>query len=175
MRWFFVVLFLVICTMVLGYGLRGAKTSKTPFELFPDMDRQQKVKYQKPSDFFADGVGSRAPIEGTIPMGFALPGADDVAAPTTHLDFGFGDDYYNTGQMGDVYGAGFPENLTLDKSFLERGAQRYQIYCTPCHGESGNGQGIVSKYWSIPPTANLVDARAGAMPEGQIYWTITHG
>jgi mono/diheme cytochrome c family protein len=63
----------------------------------------------------------------------------------------------------------------MDAAFLARGKERFRITCSPCHGESGNGAGIVSKYWMIPPTANLIDPRVKAMPEGQIFWTITHG
>ena len=175
MRWFFLVLALVVLTLILGYGVRGTKFSGTPFELFPDMDRQYKVKYQKPSHFFANGQGSRKPVEGTAPIGFTMPLSKEQGIPTSDLDFSVGDDYYNTGLYGDFYGKGFPDNLKADEALLARGQQRFQINCSPCHGESGNGGGIVSKYWMLPPTANLLDPRVKVMPEGQIFWTITHG
>lgn len=106
-------------------------------------------------------------------MGYTLPGDQEIGR--TALDFSRGSDYFNTGLYGDFYGKGFPSELKVDEALLQRGRQRFQITCTPCHGESGNGAGIVSKYWAIPPTANLVDPRVKEMPEGQIFWTITHG
>ena len=142
--------------------------------LFPDMDNQYKVKAQKPSDFFENGQGARTPVEGTEPIGFNFPITSEGAVGTD-LDYSSGSDYLNTGLFGDFYGKGFPSELKMDEAFLARGKQRYQITCTPCHGDSGNGAGVVSKYWAIPPTANLIDPRVKDMPEGQIFWTITHG
>ncbi len=173
MRWFFLILAIASITVALALGPRGEKFSSPPFMLFPDMDNQFKVKAQKPSEFFENGQGARVPVEGTVPMGYAAPGENGLAS--SRLDFSRGSDYFNTGLFGDFYGKGFPEELKMDEAFLARGKERYQITCTPCHGTSGNGAGIVSKYWAIPPTANLLDPRVKAMPEGQIFWTITHG
>ncbi|MDF1861891.1 MAG: cytochrome c [Verrucomicrobiales bacterium] len=175
MRWFFLILAIAVVATVYALGPRGEKFSETPFELFPDMDRQYKQKYQKPSQFFEDGKGARKPVAGTVPIGFKFPHAGNEGDLSSDLDYSAGDDYLNTGLFGDFYGQGFPETLEIDEDFLARGKERYQITCTPCHGDSGNGQGIVAKYWAIPPSANLIDERVSAMPEGQIFWTITHG
>ncbi len=175
MRWFFLALACVILTVVITFGVRGSKFSGTPFELFPDMDRQYKVKYQKPSSAFPDGIGSRKPVEGTVPMGFAKPLSKKGGIPKSDLDFAVGNDYYNTGQFGDNYGSGYPNGLKVDASLIERGKERYAINCVVCHGESGNGQGVVSKYWALPPTANIIDERVSALPEGQLFWTISNG
>lgn len=197
MRWFFLIFTFLVIATIIGLRGRGEKFSKPPFELFPDMDRQYKVKFQKPSHFFENGMGSRRPVEGTVPMGFELPIEKADGPPRTDLDFETGDEYYSTGLFGDLYGQGYPEGLTVDAALLERGKQRYQINCVPCHGESGDGKGIVSKYWGtppvkgkqseedyqkelaefngIPPSANLLDPRVDAFSEGQIFWTITHG
>ncbi len=160
--------------MVYALGPRGEKFSSPPFMLFPDMDNQYKVKAQKPSDFFESGQGAQVPVEGTEPIGFNFP-ITEGAVGRTNLDYSSGTDYLNTGLFGDFYGKGFPAELTMDEAFLARGRERYQITCTPCHGDSGNGVGVVSKYWALPPTANLIDARVKEMPDGQIFWTITHG
>lgn len=175
MRWFFLILAIAVVATVYALGPRGEKFSDPPFELFPDMDHQYRVNYQKPSDFFEDGQASRKPIEGTVPLGFVLPHGGNEGDLSTNLDFSRGDSYFDTGLYGDFFGEGYPEALEVDSEFLARGKQRYQITCTPCHGTSGNGVGVVSKYWAIPPSANLIDARVSAMPEGQIFWTITHG
>jgi mono/diheme cytochrome c family protein len=173
MRWFFLILAIVSITLAMALGPRGEKFSSPPFMLFPDMDNQYKVKAQKPSEFFENGQGAQKPVDGTVPMGYTAPVGGAVEA--TRLDFSRGSDFYNTGLFGDFYGKGFPEEVKMDEAFLARGKERYQITCTPCHGTSGNGAGVVSKYWAIPPTANLIDPRVKAMPEGQIFWTITHG
>ena len=198
MRWFFLIFTFLVIAAVIGLRVRGEKFSKPPFELFNDMDRQYKVKFQKPSEFFENGMGSRRPIEGTVPMGFHFPISKEEGLVRSDLDFGIGDDYYSTGLFGDLYGKGYPEGLEVDAALLERGKERYQIFCVACHGETGNGQGIVSKFWGVPPTkgpkqseeefqkelaafngippsANLLDARVVAFPEGQVFWTITHG
>ena len=172
MRWFFLILAIASITVALALGPRGEKFATPPFMLFPDMDNQYKVKAQKPSEFFENGQGARLPVEGTVPLGLSLPG---TGAPTSTQDFSRGTVYYNTGLFGDFYGQGFPEEIKMDEAFLARGRERYQITCTPCHGESGNGAGVITKYWAIPPTANLIDARVKALPEGQVFWTITHG
>jgi mono/diheme cytochrome c family protein len=173
MRWFFLILAIASITVALALGPRGDKFSTPPFMLFPDMDNQYKVKAQKPSEFFEHGQGAQKPVEGTVPMGYEAPVGDAVT--TSRLDYSRGTDYANTGLFGDFYGKGFPGEIKMDAAFLARGKERFRITCSPCHGESGNGAGIVSKYWMIPPTANLIDPRVKAMPEGQIFWTITHG
>lgn len=177
MRWFFLILAISVVAVVYALGPRGEKFSSPPFMLFPDMDNQYKVKPQKPSDFFESGQGAQLPVEGTEPMGYDFPVASgsDGQRGRSDLDYSSGTDYFNTGLFGDFYGKGFPTELKMDEAFLARGKERYQITCTPCHGESGNGAGVVSKYWAIPPTANLLDARVREMPEGQLFWTITHG
>ncbi|MCB1230427.1 MAG: cytochrome c [Verrucomicrobiae bacterium] len=167
MRWFFLILFAIAVMFAVGIGPRGDKFTKPPLYIFPDMDWQYKLKFQKPSDFFADGSGARRPVDNTIPLGYEMPLTAD--------DFPVGDEYYLTGLYGDFFGDGLPEGISVDDALLKRGHERFQIYCSPCHGDSGNGQGVVSKYWAIPPTANLTDPRVAALPDGQIFWTITHG
>ncbi len=179
MRWFFFILFVVTVAVVSAIGVRGTSFSYTPIEVFPDMDRQYKLKYQKPSDMFADGNGQRLPVEGTVPIGYELPkGSDRAANGKAVAEFGFthADDYYNTGRYGDYFGDGMPEQVKVDADLLKRGQEQFAIKCSMCHGVSGNGQGAVSKYgMGLPPTANLIDDRVKAQPDGQIYNTIVHG
>ena len=61
-------------------GFRGEHSTRTPWEIFPDMVRQQKVRAQSPIDFFADGRGPRLPIANTVPIGYEPPKAR-VKAP----------------------------------------------------------------------------------------------
>ena len=179
MRWFFLILFIVTVAVVSAIGVRGTSFTQPPMELFPDMDRQYKLKYQKPSSKFSDGNGSRLPVVGTVPIGFALPKGDARAANGKAVaEFGFShsDDYYSTGLFGDFYGDGLPSEVKVDAVLLKRGQQQFEIKCAMCHGASGNGKGAVSNYWlGFPPSANLMDQLIKDAPDGQIYRAIANG
>ncbi|WP_050029402.1 cytochrome c [Verrucomicrobium sp. BvORR034] len=181
MKYFFLSYFLVVVTVVSFAGFRGHKFEKPPIQVFPDMDDQAKVKAQVKSHFFADGVGMRHPVTGTVPMGFELPSkpASEGYTPQT-LEFTHGSTYYYTGKVGDYYGDGFPEELKVSTELLKRGQERYNIQCAICHGTSGNGKGVFTKYSTVVP-ADLTgpgfdDASNPAYrPDGKIYDTITNG
>lgn len=182
MKHFFISLFFIAVLVVSVAGFRGDKSTQPPIEVFPDMDQQAKVKYQAASGFFADGIGGREPVAHTVPMGFEVPAkaAADGAKPPV---FGFsnGTDFYSTGKVGDFYGDGFPAELEPDAKLMDRGQQRYGIYCAVCHGASGNGQGITSKYgiltaFKMVQDGSLDPANALAYrPTGAIFDTITNG
>jgi mono/diheme cytochrome c family protein len=151
------------------------------------MDHQAKIKYQAASEFFADGRGARLPVKGTVPMGFEIPAkaAVDGAKPA-RFAFTNGVDYYNTGKMGDFYGDGLPTEITSDplvfnEAFLKRGEQRYNIHCAVCHGTSGNGKGVTSKYgiltaFNLQQPGALDPANAAAFrADGAIFDVITNG
>jgi mono/diheme cytochrome c family protein len=182
MKYFFIIYFFLAALIVAGAGFRGSKSELPPIEVFDDMDHQAKVKYQRDSQFFADGVASRPAVVGTVPMGFEVPSkpAADGAKPPV---FGFsnGTDYYNTGRMGDYYGDGLPAELALDQALIERGQQRYRVYCAVCHGESGNGKGTTSQFgiltaFNFQQPGNLDPANAAAYrPSGGIFDVISNG
>ncbi len=171
MKYFFLAYALIAVLFIGLNGFRGDKSSKPPIRLFPDMDEQDKVKGQRPSDFFRDGFGSRKPVAGTIPHS-----SDDGVFP---VEFGEGrEGYYYTGRFGDFYGKGMPEELQLTEdnaeAFLRRGEERFGIYCAVCHGESGNGKGTISNY-GLAGIANLYDYPAESYPNGRLYDVISHG
>lgn len=181
MRYFFLAYAILGVLLVGILGLRGDKFSKPPIRLFPDMDEQDKVKAQVPSDFFADGSGSRLPVEGTHPRGF-LPGGEGELGGVHVPEFGGGTGYYYTGQVGDYYGQGMPEELGLDEQtiggFLRRGEERFGVFCSRCHGESGDGKGMASFYGvpvSANQNANLSARDPEKYPDGRVFNTITNG
>ena len=182
MKYFFLSITFLAIIVVSAAGFRGGKSELPPIEIFPDMDNQAKVKFQAGSDFFADGVGGRIPVTNTVPMGFEVPhqAAADGAKPPT---FGFsnGTDYYNTGRFGDYYGDGLPAEVEVDAALIERGHRQYDIYCGICHGASGNGKGVTSKY-GILTAFNFHQAGStdpnnvtAYRPDGSMFDTITHG
>ena len=81
MRYIFLAIILSGVLILGMFGLRGHKFNETPVEIFPDMDRQDRINAQSRSDFFADGVGSRKPVNGTVPIGFSVP-EDAAASPS---------------------------------------------------------------------------------------------
>ena len=58
---------------------------------------------------------------------------------------------------------------------LQRGRERFDIYCAPCHGRLGDGNGITKKIGVMPAVANLHDKRIVEMTDGEIFNTVTHG
>ncbi|MDB6138740.1 MAG: cytochrome [Verrucomicrobiaceae bacterium] len=183
MKYFFLSYIFAAILIVGAAGFRGDKFARTPLYIFPDMKEQPKVKYQAASAFFADGIGERMPITHTVPMGFEIPAMASAATGATPPRYGFinGLDFYNTVKVGDYYGDGFPAELALDGGLLERGQQRFNIYCSPCHGLSANGKGITSKYGILTAfnfqQAGSTDPKnpAAYRPTGEIFDTITNG
>ncbi len=178
LRNFFIAFFLATIAVVSLAGFRGLHSAKTPLEIFPDMDHQPKFQPQHPSGFFADGRAARVPVVGTVPMGYELEGAylQNAASNSKVVKqasgFSSGVDYYSTGRIGDLYGDGLPVEATGE--LLERGHERFNIFCAPCHSETGDGNGIVKQY-GLATVANLQDPRIRTMPDGQIFNTITLG
>ncbi len=184
LRTFFALFILGGLVILALAGFRGSKSSQPPIEIFPDMDHQPKFQPQHPSDFYSDGRAARKWVDGTIPIGYNLEGRYlQAAAKNTVLDAGPMDKarggfsnaptYYNTGKMGDVYGDGFPVEVT--EALLNRGEERFNINCSVCHGKTGMGNGVVQNIANWATVANLQDDRIRQMPDGQIFNTITNG
>ncbi len=154
---FFLVLIVASIAVVGIAGFQGSKSRKPPIEIFPDMDRQPKLRPQAPNSFFADGKSSRLPIQGTVARGSQ-----------------FLDTPFNTGRLpgSTNYVADMPIDLTA--KLLARGKERYQISCVPCHGALADGNGITKKY-GMAVVANLHDKRIVAMTDGEIFNTVTSG
>lgn len=181
LRAFFLISVLVTIAWLAVFGFRGQTSTRPEIEIFPDMVRQPKVRAQTESNFFADKRGNREPIPGTVPIGYDMPMPHDEgtavdakgeSAMHAHMGFSEGTDYYNTGKMGANWGTGIPMNAT--PQLLERGRQRFNINCMPCHGELANGDGIV-KQFGLATVVTLQDDRIRKMPDGEIFNTITNG
>ncbi len=140
-----------------------------------DMWVQKKVKPQTPSEFFADGSGSRPPLAHTIARG----------GLKTDEQYFTG---YTGGQMQDgrLVGATYVETIPLaayrafdsDKhKMLERGRERFDIFCSPCHGKIGDGKGMIALrgFNSKRPVGNYHTERLRKMPIGHFYDVITNG
>jgi mono/diheme cytochrome c family protein len=181
LRGFFLIFFLTGIAMVAFLGFRGQHSTGSPIEVFPDMVRQPKVRAQAPLGFFADNRGARAPIDGTVPIGYEFPKPQTIATtasnvpanePEPAMGFSEGASYYNTGKMGDKWGTGIP--IEVNEQVMERGRQRFNITCAMCHGAAAAGDGITKQY-GLATVVTLQDDRIRKMADGEIFNTITHG
>jgi mono/diheme cytochrome c family protein len=173
LRGFLLICLLITIAAVAVLGFRGEKGTNEPWEIFPDMVRQMKVRAQAPLDFFADGRGSRMPINGTVPIGYEMPKAQSPATPESMpRAFSVGTDYLNTGKMGGNWGTGIPVPVT--PQLLQHGRERFNITCVMCHGATAAGNGITKQY-GLNTVVSLQDDRIRKMADGEIFNTITNG
>jgi len=159
MRYFLALFILATTAVILIAGFRGDKSRRSPIEIFPDMDRQPKLRPQADAAFvgWQDGLSSRLPVDGTIARG------------TT-----FREDELTTGMQPGTTNWVEIAPIKLTESVMQRGQRQFNIYCTPCHGAVGDGKGITTRF-GMAAVANLHDARLVNMADGEIYNTITHG
>ncbi len=120
-----------------------------------DMQDQPKYKNLRGSAFFDDKRSARPVVEDTVARGFP-----------------YADQRFLTGKDNGQPIASLPVPLT--RELLERGGQRYRIYCTPCHGLTGNGLGvIVQRGYRQPPSFHIDRLREA--PVGYFYDVQTRG
>ena len=149
-------------------GFQGKMSRKPPLELFPDMDRQAKLRPQEPFKFMPNGVSSQLPPEGTVARSTPILTTDGEV-------YAFEDSPFNTGKVTGT--TNFVENnpLPVNMAVLKRGQEQFDIYCAPCHGRLADGNGITKKIGVMAAVANLHDKRIVEMADGEIFNTVTHG
>ena len=119
------------------------------------MHDQPKYSAFEQSSFFPDGSSARPPLAGTVARGDLR---DDVVL--------------YTGKEDDESATAFP--FPIDERVMARGQERFNIYCAPCHGLTGDGDGmIVRRGFSRPPS--LIEPRLREMPPGHYFEVITNG
>jgi mono/diheme cytochrome c family protein len=174
MRYFLLLFFLSCFGVVAICGFQGSHSHRPQIELFPDMVRQNKVRPQTPSDFFPDQYASRLIPAGTVPRGgpYVINGQELVidGKPV----YPYEDAAVNTGRLPGTTNWVPVNPLPITRQLLDRGQQRYQINCLPCHGPDGDGKGITGKYGMVG-MANFHDRRFIDMCDGELFNTITYG
>ncbi len=139
-------------------------TPYTRIHIVQNMDFQEKFKAQSVNERFADGRSMRADIQDTVAVGEA------------NLD-----EHTGKGVVDGAFAWGLPEGMKLDAALLERGQSRFDIYCAPCHGPVGNGDGLVHQRaaalgqatWVQPTSVHMDHIRN--QPDGKLFNTITNG
>lgn len=149
-------------------GFHGRMSRKPPLEIFADMNRQAKLRPQKPADFLPNGVSSQLPPPGTIARSQPIQTVDGEV-------YSFQDAPVNSGRISGTTNFIETNPLPVTDELLARGHDRFDIYCSPCHGKLGDGNGITKKIGDMPAVANLHDLRIVTMADGEIFNTITFG
>lgn len=139
----------ILCAAALAAGLLTAAGCHR------DMWDQPKAKVLGDSDFFADGRAARHPVAGTVPRG------------QLHED-----EHLYEGTVDGELAQTFPFSITQE--VLERGQERYDIFCSPCHGRSGDGLGMIVQRGFQQPLSLHVE-RLRKAPPGFFYDVITNG
>ena len=125
-----------------------------------EMYDQPRFEPYEASDFFDDGMSARPLVAGTIPRRDA-----SEQGPWSH-------ELFTTGQTGGKLAETLP--FPVDRAVLERGQDRFRIFCTPCHGELGDGRGIiVQRGFNPPPSFHGDEVRN--KPVGHYFDVMTRG
>lgn len=163
-----------LCLLVIALALGGCERG------MHDMYDQPKYKSLAPSPLFANGNSARTP-----PLGSVASAAGDTAdsssgrlgALATAASVGPALPLGGQGRslaQGDVDGRAAANPLPLTMALLQRGRQRYDIYCAVCHGAAGDGDGmIVRRGFPAPPTYH--SERLRDAPDSHFFQVITHG
>ena len=143
-----------------------------------DMQDQPRYKAYKKSDFFADKRGSRDKVEGTVARGQLNDNkafyTGKIENPNLNAPV-----QTTTDASGNTLVASFPNDIEefpvpVTKELVDRGQERYNIYCIVCHGPVGNGDGmIVRRGFPKPPTYH--DDRLRNAPVGHFFDVMTNG
>jgi mono/diheme cytochrome c family protein len=163
-----VFLTLLLLSVVLASGCRR------------DMQDQPKIKPLRGTTFFRDGLGSRQPIEGTIARGqlrsnteyFTGKKAGATGATATPAQ------QQTAGATGSQANT-FPDDidtfpLPVTAEVIQRGRERYNIFCSACHGMTGNGDGMIVRR-GFRRAASFNDDRLRQAPVGHFFDAITNG
>jgi mono/diheme cytochrome c family protein len=147
--------------MLLGLALvlsscRGETSKKPPVHPNLNMDYSQSFKPQERNAFFEDGRSMRMPVEGTVARG------------QTRLDT----EYYEGKTATGAYVVTIPVEVT--REMVKRGQDRYEVFCTPCHGGTGAGDGLVISRGYVQPQTYHQD-RLRDVEDGYLYDVVANG
>lgn len=148
----------LLLALVLLSGCRGMDSDREPIHLNLNMDYQPRYYPMGASSFFEDGRMMRPPVPGTVARGLLREDAD----------------FYS----GRTEAGGFvTENpIPLSMDVIERGQERYNIYCSVCHSPSGDGRGIImTGQYGYTPAPSFHDDRLRDVEDGYLYDVLTNG
>jgi mono/diheme cytochrome c family protein len=143
---------------------RVSTSSKPQWHVVFNMDFQQKFKPQAVNHFFADRRATREPVNGTVAVGELRD-----------------DPHFFEGKVDGVFATTLPSQIEVTQATMDRGEERFGIFCAPCHGIAGDGDGMVHRHafalkegtW-VKPTS-VSEQKIAEKPAGELYDTITNG
>ncbi|NNE09465.1 MAG: cytochrome c [Gemmatimonadetes bacterium] len=167
-RWFYPLGLIALCLALVPFAvvakLRATKSSEPRPQIIWDMDQGYAYQSQQPNALFNDGRAMRPAVNGTVARGQLRE-----------------DDHMYRGKVNGEFATTYPDGIEVNRALLERGKERYEVFCLPCHGYTGAGDGIVSQRadklqqgtW-IPPVSYHSD-ELRSRSAGHIYNTISNG
>jgi len=170
MRIFLIIFVFIIAAVISIFGFRGSLSEKPPIEVFPDMDRQAKYKPQGENSFFQDGRNDRPVPVNTVARGNYL-----------NYEQVFSEDFDDTtlGSTAFLQGKN-PDGSWVDElpveadyTLIEMGREKYEIFCSACHGAAGDGNGVTKPYGILATSYH--DDRLRNEADGYIFDVITNG
>jgi mono/diheme cytochrome c family protein len=151
------------------------------------MQDQPKMKPYRSSAFFRDGLSTRPPIDGTVPRGYLKTDTEFYTGKKSNKNSGNVSATSQptpagpqpTATSGGQPSAAFPDDvdvfpIQVTKDIVLRGKERYEIYCTVCHGLTGNGDGMIVRR-GFRRAASFNDDRLRQAPVGHFFDAITNG
>ena len=149
-----------------------------------DMQDQPKIKPLRGTTFFGDGLASRRPIEGTIPRGYLRADNPEFftgkkAGARTPTTTPAQQQTAGTQQQQTAQQNSFPDDveifpIAITEEVVQRGRSRYDIFCSACHGLTGNGDGMIVRR-GFRRAASFNDDRLRQAPVGHFFDAITNG
>lgn len=147
-----------------------------------DMQDQPKAIAYRENSFYRDGTGSRPLVEGTVPRGYlredrAFYFGKKATAPTTTQSPQTPSTQASANSQAGLY----PDDvdtipMKLTKADIDRGQERYNIYCSVCHGATGYGDGMIARRgFNRPSPANYHQDRLRQAPVGHFFDVMTNG
>jgi len=148
---------LIALALLLAGCTRELPKTKPPIDINPNMDDQPRMEAQEMNPFFEDSSAMRPLIHGTVPRGWLK--ADQI---------------FYTGIDPETGKPVKKSPIGITMTGLERGRQRFDIYCSVCHSRVGNGKGIMVQRGYVPPPS-FHNSLIRNYPDGHIFDVITHG
>ncbi len=168
MRYALIGIAMMVFMVVSLAGFRGDISRKPPLEVFPDMDRQPKLRPLEPNSFFENGMSSQPLVKGTVRR------SEPILLANGEKVYPFQNNHsVNTGfAKGTNTVASIPIPVTM--KLMKRGQERFNISCVPCHGGQGDGNGVV-KFFGFSAIKDLHDPTVVKLNDGQLFRVITVG
>ena len=168
MRYFLAIFSLCVLATVGVLGFRGIHFRKPPLYIFPDMERQPKLRPQTANAFFDNGMSSRLPVAGTVARSQPVHVGDKLVYP-------WQDSPLTTGLVTGTTNFVELNPLPVTDELLQRGEQVFNINCAACHSKVGDGNGTPKRINAMAIVANLHDKRIVELTDGELFNTLSYG